>query len=64
MIFEYWNLSNIKPSLPIPDIFTPATIRNGLLIKFKLGSETAKNVQIDPQTTEIWSKAKRDAVSE
>ncbi len=37
-----------KPPL-IPVIFTPATIINGLLIKF----EVAKNDQIDPQTTEI-----------
>ncbi len=43
----------------IPGIFTTVTIRNGFLIKFYM-AEPVKNVQIDPQTTEISSKkAKR-----
>ncbi len=32
------------------------TKNNGFLIKFYIGGETVKNVQIDPQTTEIWPK--------
>ena len=36
-------------------IFTPAAIRNGFLVKFKWG-KTVKNVQIDPQITDIWLK--------
>ena len=49
----------IQNNPPTPDIFTTAPIRIGFLIK-----KTVKNVQIDPKTTEIWLKTKRDVVSE
>ncbi len=38
---------------PIPGILAPSTIRIGFLI---LSGEPEKNDQINPQTTEIWSK--------
>ncbi len=47
-------LSSLNPP-PIPDIFTPAAIRNGILIKF-LVAKNVKNVQIYSQTTELWPK--------
>ncbi len=39
---------------PIQEIFTPAAIRNGFLIKFY--KKNVKNFQIDPLTTEICPK--------
>ena len=41
-----------KPTL-ISSTFTPATIRKWLPYPI-LGSKTVRNVQINPQTTEIW----------
>ncbi len=42
-----------NPPPTIPAILTSLSIRNGILIKFRW--QTAKNVQMDPLTTEIWS---------
>ncbi len=49
-------IKNLKsPSTDTSHIFTPTTIRNGFFIKFYLAN-LLKNLQIDPQTTEKWSK--------
>ena len=52
MVSSLKSLNTQNPPL-IPGIYTPATLKNGFQ---NLGSKTVKNVQINPQTTKIWSK--------
>ena len=48
---SYLKSLKIRNPPPLLNIFTPATIRNGFLIKIRDGN-TVENVQIDQQTTE------------
>ncbi len=61
-------LKSLQKSLPPPPPskkagYNTLDIRNGVLIQI-VGGKTEKNIQIDPQTTEIGDRNKRSVVFE